>query len=291
MKRLPAIMFALVLLSLVSGQVVSTVQAQMSTPDPMVSPIITPAPINLTGGISDAEFNKQMSGLQVTYRNQLTTYRADEKTFQVAKDQYYQIQTLASLEEAVRSTRQAMISRLDVIQTYFLMAKLTLENTKGIETDVKSDTLKQLDTLTTDLKIHRAAVAASSDRTGLLAVATEFATLSPRISDLSQKISMLVTYGRLQTVDDKATTIKQELKNMIDQTETDPLKLAEKKRGLDEIQRNLDQVNTLLVNIRTTLNPKLNSNSANSRSISDDFSNIFGGLSRSISYLQELVKN
>ncbi len=294
MKRLPAVICLFLLsLGLLAGY--SRVQAQdttqFSVPVAADQVVVTPAPINLTGGISDADFTTQMDALKVTYRNQLGIYRTNEKSFQIAKDQYYQIQTLAALEEAVRATRQVMLSRADVIQTYFTMAKLTLGNTKGIETDVKTKTLQDLDTLSTDLKVHRAAVAAASDRTGLLAVATEFDGLGDRVNSLSTSISYLVAYGRLQTVSDKTSTIKQELLQQIEQAETDPLKLAEKKRGLEEVQRNLDQVNSPLLKIRTALNPKTATNSQiNSNTMANDFSDIYSGLSRSLSYLQELVK-
>jgi len=283
---------AILILELLIAPQFINAQAQELTPSALVKSVPINVPNVPSGGVSQAEYNSQMNALKVTYRNQLGIYRTDEKTFQLAKDQYYQIQTLASLEEAVRSTRQVMLSRLDVIQTYFTMAKLTLENTKGLETDVKAVTLKDLDSLSTELKIHRAAATAASDRTGLLAVTTEFAGLDPRISTLSNKLSYLVAYGRLQTVGDKTSTIKKELQEVVEQTETAPLKLAERKRGLDEVQRNLNQVDQLLVKMRSQLNPVLNKdNNISSTNISADLSIIYGGLSRSITYLQELVKN
>lgn len=256
------------------------------------APTVTPPPLTLDiSGTSEAEFTTQLNALQDTYRNQLTTYRSDEKTFQIDKDQYYKIQTLASLEEAVRQTRQVMLTRTDVLLTYLLISRLTLQNTKGIDTAVKSDALQQIDTLTNDLKTHRKSIEVSSDRTTLLSTATQFTPLAQRVTTLSKRISFLVGYGNLQTVDDKTVTIKQELQQQIEQSETDPLALASKRRGLDEVQRNLDQVKTPLVKVRTALDPKNKNQDALSYDVTAAFSTIYGGLSRSLSYLQELVKN
>ncbi len=290
MKRLAALS---VLLSLSLGVLyfAGPVHAQDVTPSP--ANIVTPPPINLDlGGTSEADYKKQLDALQTTYRNQLTTYRSDEKAFQINKDQYYKIQTLASLEAAVRQTRQVMLSRLDVLNTYLQIAKLTLQNTKGIETSVKSDQLQQIDILSDDLKTHRKNVEQASDRNSLLGVAVQFASLAPRIDATSTRVSYLVAYGNLQTVDDKTSTIKQELQQQIEQTETDPLKLAAKKRGFDEVQRNIDDVNPALLSVRAALNPtSKNQQDLANANLPGKFASIYGALSRSLSYLQELVKS
>lgn len=233
----------------------------------------------------------QLANLQATYRNELTIYRSDEKTFQVAKDQYYQLLTLASLDEAVKQTRQVMLTRLDVLQAYFAIVRVTFANTKGIDPSVKTSLLANLDALVADLKTHQQQVSAATDRPSLLDVATKFSFLSPRILYLSDQISDLVTYGNLQTVFDKMSIIKHDFQTQFPQFITDPLLLAQKQRGLDEVQRNLDQINQPLVKIRTILNPANPNQNLNSANLSTDFSTIFGGLSRSESYLQELVKN
>ena len=152
--------------------------------------------------------------------------------------------------------------------------------------------MAQLDQLIADLKKHQTRVDTSIDRSTLLLAAVEFSNLSPRITDLSTSISYLVIYGNLQAVYDKTVSVKQDLQASIQQTEQDPLLLAQKNRGLDEVQRNLDQVNLTLVKIRAELNPQNpEAASLNSTTIFGDFSTVYGGLSRSESYLQELVKN
>lgn len=285
MKRLAALSALCIVLSVFVFAL--PVSAQV-TP----SPSFSPAPINLeSGGLSEAEYSKQLNALQVTYRNQLTTYRSDEKAYQVAKEQYYKIQTLASLEEAVRKTRQVMLTRLDVLETYFTISKLMMQNQKGLDTAVKNDALQQIDIMIDDLKTHRKNVESSSDRTLLLTTAGQFVTLGNRIKTLSNRIASLIGYGRLQTVDDKMIAIKQELQQQTEQEEKDPLLLAQKKRGLEEVQRNLDEVNTTILKVRNTLSLSKSNQNISTSAVSKDLSTIFAGLSRSISYLEELVKS
>ncbi|CAN5281171.1 hypothetical protein BH10PAT2_BH10PAT2_4300 [soil metagenome] len=287
MKRLAALS-ALFVLCMVSVVFVTPIFAQTTSP----SPIVTPPPIQLDiTGTSQSEYTKQLETLQVTYRNQLTTYRNDEKTFQIDKDQYYKIQTLASLEEAVRQTRKVMLIRTDVLLTYLDMSRLTLQNTKGIDTTIKSDALQQIDTLAVDLRLHRKTIEVASDRNSLLSTATQFVPIAQRVNTLSRRVSYVVGYGNLQTVDDKMLTIKKELQEDVEKSETNPLVLAEKKRGLDEVQRNLNDINPPLIKIRAALSPSARQSDLGNLDINKQFSTIYGGLSRSLSYLQELVKN
>jgi len=289
MKRLAALSIMCVL----AGGVLSLARPALAQTTATSTPVLTPAPISLDiSGTSQADFTTQLTALQTTYRNQLTTYRDNEKTFQIDKDQYYKIQTLASLEEAVRATRQVMLTRADVLLTYLTISRLTLQNTKGIDTAVKTDALQQIDTLSSDLKDYRKTVDVSQDRTALLNTAIQFLTLNSRTTALSRRIYLLVGYGNLQTVDDKTFAIKQELQTQVEQTETDPLVLAQKKRGLDEIQRNLDQINPPLTKVRFALDPvNKNNSSVTGIDFNQNFTAIYGGLSRSLSYLQEIVKN
>ncbi len=305
MKRLAALT-VLTVITLVLGANLLQVKAQVNSqlnsstvvlsptdsPSSGTAPLMPPVTSGDAAGLTAADYATQLTTLQTTLISQLTTYRSDAQAFQTSKDQYSQIHTLAALEEAVRMTRQVMTTRAEVLQTYLATARLTLQYTKGIDTQTKAASLLQLDQLVSDLKLHQLAIANASDRTSLLGVATQFLIFNKRITAFSNQVSLLVSYGNLQSVDDKMLTVKQDLQTQIQQVVTDPLLLAQKQRGLDEVQRNLDQINPTLQTDRAKLDPAnaINQN-IQASFFAADFSTIYGGLSRSLSYLQELVKN
>lgn len=288
----PAIVFAVVGFGVMTMSAPQVFAATKTTP--VVAPTPSPSPVpteDPASSLSMAEFSSQLQQLKTTYRQQLTNYRTSEKQFLVAKEQYSQIQTLASLEEAVKQTRQVMLDRVDVLSTYFSMMKLALENTKGLEPSVKKSQIGQLSSFIDGLKLHRAQVASAADRQGVYAMAVAFVPIGKQATTLSERIGLQIGYGNLQTVTDKLIVVGSEIRKQINDTETDPLKLAEKNRGLDETGRNVVQVRDTLTEVRIQINPSsTQSQFLNTTSIQQDFATIFGGLSRAVTYLQELLK-
>ncbi len=234
-------------------------------------------------------------GQRAQYRQQLETYRTAEHTFTIAKEQYEKLQTLVSLEDAVRSTQQGMLARVTVLQSFMEMTRLQLEQTSGIDLTTKDTQLKQDDSVIEKLKAHRLAVEASNDRTKILQVALEYLTLSAEVNDAGYHSLAMINYGQLQTIYDKTIAIRDDVTATVEQNEKNPLVLSEKRRALDEINRSVETVNTQLVDAREDLKPsKSSARSFYSRSrynsYVDNLSDIYGNLSRNLDYLQEIMK-
>jgi hypothetical protein len=260
----------------------TSLSAQTATPSATKPPVVTP-----TTGAS----TQQLDSLRTTYRTQLAAYRNDERAYTIAKEQYAQLQTLASLEEAVKATQKVMIARAALLETYFQMLKITLQNTPGIEVPMKNDHLEAIDFILDELHKHRLAVEKATDRTSVDAMQVEFTEIDDMVKQTAYRTLMMVSYGRAQTLYDKTLAVSRDFADQIDREEKNPLVLAEKRRGFAEIGRNLTDIKTDFAELTDTLNrdPKAFTESSYGNFV-EDLQGIFSGLSRSITYLEEIIK-
>lgn len=172
--------------------------------------------------------------LQTYYRDQLEVYRAKEKAYQVAQEQLTQINTLAALEEAVQATKQAMISRDQVLQTYFKLLRLKLIDSHGVPIEAKSKAITDLAQLENNLKTHEQEVNQVTDRFTLAQSSTNFTLLAGQFETVTNHALCLIAFGNLQTVFDKTIALGPELTAKIKDKTTD-FELAKKQRALTEI--------------------------------------------------------
>jgi hypothetical protein len=230
----------------------------------------------------------ELNQLKANYRQQLNTYRNDQRLFEVAKAQYEKLQTLTSLEEAVRSTQKVMTSRQVVLSTYLKILRATLNQTNGIDIPVKEKELKNLDTLLIDMKSHQLKIDASVDRLQLQQAAADYSKLDERVTSRSYFTLSLIAYGQMQSVLDKTMSVRDDVRQHTEATETNALRLAEKKRGLDEIDRNLTQVQNSLLKTKANifLNPDKSGEGTYGQTVRD-LNDAYANLSRSLGLLKE----
>jgi hypothetical protein len=258
----------------------SLLSAQTATPSGSAVELKTVVPIT-----------QQLQTLRETYRNKLSEYRNNERDFTIAKEQFIKLQTLNSLEDAVRSTQKVMISRAEVLETYFGMVKLSLTNTQGLDQKVKGEQLVKIDLLLDTLKLHRVQVESSLDRKKIGQMVIKFAEIQPDIERITYESLSLIAFGEMQGVYNDTVGVKNEVKAYVDKNETNALRLAEKKRGIDEITTNLvtvkaqlDKINGQISETRTQKTQSFYSQ------VTEDLSAVYGGLSRAQSYLTEVMK-
>jgi hypothetical protein len=230
--------------------------------------------------------------LRDKYRSQLAAYRNDERNYDIAKEQYNQLGTLASLEEAVRSTRQVMLSRVIILRTYFDILKVQLINTKGVDLNMKNAQVQKLDASLQNLQKHQAKVEKATDRDSLLVVETEFGDFEEDLQLTSYLTSNMIAYGNLQSVYDKTRVVTNEIIDQAQKSETNALILAEKKRGFTEINRTLDGVGESLKSVKIILEKtQKDLKTGNNLSESDSqFNTIYSGIAQSLSFLDEVLK-
>ena len=77
------------------------------------------------------ELDDQIADVRATYRSQLEQYRTAERKYVLAKEQYLKLNTLVSLEDAVKATREAMLARDQVLTSYLTLLRLLLIDATG----------------------------------------------------------------------------------------------------------------------------------------------------------------
>lgn len=268
-----------------NAPLLATSSAQASS-QPSASPTNLPSP---------SPENRELTNLREKYRTDLSIYRTDERDYQVAKEQYNKLQTLASLEVAVQSTRKVLISRVSVLQDYLAILKLMLSETSGIDVGEKTQLLQELDTAQARLKVHQQLVEQAIDRNLILNAVKDFNTISQDLTTVSYKSLSYLSYGRLQTVYDKTLVVRNEVAAQLEEREKNGLALGEKRRALDEIDRNLAATKDSLIGIHAGFlpvqgRPKPNFTSDTFGQTVTALSQVYADLLRNLTFLREVIK-
>jgi len=290
MKKFACLASAVVLVFFATAAPVfaqTSIQTSSQSATASVSAMVSPSP-SPTPDI--------MPQLRDLYKNQLETYRTDEQAYQIARQQYYQLQTLVSLEEAVKTTRQVMLARTEVLYTYLQMLRTTLQQTQGIEFGLKQNQMNKLTQLLIDFKQHHVEVDSAVDRSSIAQAVTDFGALQKRFQDVSFQTLTLISYGRVQSVYDKTVSIEGDIKQHVEQNETDALRLSEKQRAFAQIESTFSDTDVLLKKVLTNLEANLNPQKGQQYytgglNVNDSLSSAYGGISRSLSFLQEVLNN
>src|SRR5260221_1194929 len=69
--------------------------------------------IQLSAAPTSASPAPDLQSLRDKYSVQIDTYKTEYHNYTIARDQYFQLQTLVSLEDAVKATKQVLLSRLN----------------------------------------------------------------------------------------------------------------------------------------------------------------------------------
>jgi hypothetical protein len=268
--------------SIVSAQSAPLTATVAGSPDPTLP---SPSPEN-----------SQLVLLRERYKTELSIYRTDEREFTIAKEQYNQVKTLASLEVAVQATRKVMISRITVLQTYLQIVELMVKDTPGIDVGEKTALLQQLTDTKARCKTHQQLVEQAIDRQLVLNAVVDFQSFSPQVTNAAYKSLSYISYGRLQSVYDKMTAVRDEVQADLEQREKNGLKLGEKRRAMDEINRNLENTNLKLQAARQTFQPdrlgrQVTFDADGYSSTVGSLSQIYADLFRNLTFLREVSKS
>lgn len=232
---------------------------------------------------------ERINQLRQEYRGYLEKYRADDREYQIANEQYLQLGTLVSLETAVRATRQAMLSRNQVLVTYLTILQIQLEDATGVSLENKERVLTRLEAMIAELTAFETQIEVAQDRGQVTNVAADFTVLSPQIEDVAYQAQTLLAASRLQAVFDTATSLGEEVYQAT--SDSGGLRQAERDRAYAEIRSNLtqsrvaiDEANTLVARENASF-----SRTGFSRTLRD-LGSSYAGLSQTLAYIQELLR-
>ncbi len=284
---LPSVIFAKTKVASPSAIIVKVAIASSS------ATVVTATPSAQTiSPVGSSTLKAQGDALKEKYRQQLDQYRNDARLYVIAREQYYQLTTLAAQEDAVQATQKVMLSRLAVLETYVKLLSVTLEDTPGIDITQKATQQGYLATLAAVLQAHQKQVELANDRPSINTVVNSFTNVESQTENSAYITLGMINYGRIQATYDKTVSVKDEIKADVQQNETDALVQASKMRGVEEIERELSAVDTQLAKARLDVSKMQTGTDAafTYQNVQTELENIYAALSRSLSLLDEVVK-
>lgn len=182
------------------------------------------------------DLEKQRQLLRETYRQEIQAYQNSYRKFTLAKAQFQKLETLASLEEAVTSTREVFVARDAVLLTYLDQLNFELQVNPSYDDEVKLTTLNKIAEIKNNLLIFHQLVINSQDRQALAERATGFIPIGEEIRQLSDQTRKLIFLGKFRASAGLAQQLTQEVKDLQAQNPVSALKQGERQRAYQELE-------------------------------------------------------
>lgn len=233
----------------------------------------------------------EIADLTASYKSYLAQYRNLEGQYQVSVSQYYQVQTLASLEKAVQDVRQTMLIRNQVIDTYLKILRLTLTDTHGVNIDDKNVAINNLSATEKSLENFQSSLENSQDRVNLQLRIEEFTGMEEQIESVSYHALGLIAFGRLQTSYDQTVSLLSLVNERVEERNSGVL-LSEKQRAIDEIRQKLLTTKALLdENYQDGLIKENNEYSSSSYNrLLEDLDDVYVNMLQIHGYIEEVLQ-
>jgi|GEM_PF-816928 len=207
-------------------------------------------PSNLTGEFglnglktdyvwTKASLATEIANQRKIYRDQLVIYRQQEKNFFIAQDQYLRHETLDAIEQAVKATRQVLLSRDQVLHTYLTLLQLRLMEAEGVEISLKTELLTKLEVVREKLKVHHASAIDQLDRPTANKLSDQFTVIGEESELLGSQVLGLLSLGKLQEIFDKSMALSPDITAEVTVTTVDKAVSAETTRSLRETAASL----------------------------------------------------
>lgn len=227
------------------------------------------------------------------YLAALDAYRTKEQQYQVAYQQYLQLNTLASQEEAVIKTKDALISRATLINLYFSLVMDALKQTQGVELSAQATQLTALQTEIDNTSQHIKRVEGISDRIALETEAQAFSDREKSLVKVVYQTLSLMKIAKMQQALDQFQRPVMILTESLNASASSQLLLDKRRRGIDEINRKLDLVKLTITEatdeyVRVSLRQTFTKEDY--ATITSDLGSGYAALKLALSYAQELDK-
>lgn len=262
---------------------------------PYASAQSSPSPSSIS--VAPSLNTDEMQALRDRYRSELSIYRSDEEAYQLAKAEYAKLQTFVSLEKAVQATQKVMNSRVDVLETYIQMIRMTVTETVGIDVVQKNMLLQEIDATLARLRQHQdGALRNAIDRNALSSSVNEYAELNRSVTSTIYKSLSYISYGRVQAVYDKTLAVKSEVRSSLERQEIGGLALGEKRRAFDELERRFLDTESKMNRVQDEFVPKSNNASrtydqGTYNAYQNELSRVYAELLRTVDYLREVINS
>lgn len=233
----------------------------------------------------------KLSNLQNIYFSLLEQYRAQEQKYIVAKNQYLQLNTLASQELAIKETRTLLSLRADALMVYIDILDEQLNQSKGIPLENKNPERINLSLIKEKVRVHKTKVESAQDRLTLDQESENFIPTFRELESHTYYTLSLIKVGYTQIAFDKLLSTRDAIKNYTDQQELSATKRSEKERGYEEIQRTIDSIDPVFSPIKNDIyTAPGNGSLAGYSQLSQRLNPVYAQINKVIQFLEEIRK-
>jgi hypothetical protein len=231
--------------------------------------------------------DEEIEQLSIIYRGQLNEYRLAEKDFQIARDQYQRLNTLASIDKVVELTRKVMQLRAQVLSTYFELLRVNLIASEGIELSLKQAVTQRLEAQQNWLQLHQQAIVSVDDREEFNQLADTFLQRAAVFQAVYQEANSLLAVGKLQDVFDRLNLLAEDMTAFEASDST-----AVSARAVREVGQVTDQLDSELQLVWQELRVSIQERKIASfyNNLTKDLNPIYASTNQLISFLDELLR-
>lgn len=234
----------------------------------------------------------EIEDLKLQLLARLSDYERDEKLYRIAIEQYRNLQTLSSIEEAITVTKRTMLARNKVLDIYQNLLRLQLIESEGVELSHKRQALIQLEQNREQLAKFETLIEQAQDRDDVNALAIEFTPLGQEIQEASYYALSIMAIGRLQSTFDLIIVVNQRVVASHKEN-PDEVHAAKNQRSLNEINKLLEEMPSMFHTAWTRVDESADARRGTNYAglynrLSRDIMPIYTNLSRIITYLEEI---
>ncbi len=175
------------------------------------------------------------------YFDAVETYRDEERKFLIAREQYYQLNTLNAQDEAIRRGQELLRARAAALRTYFQYLNVIVVRTRGIELDDKNRIILALEDADRALSTYEEGIRSLNSREKVDRHFVLLNNLKPDFYNTAYSALAAIKLGEVQTAIDSSTVLSQDLKAVIESTQLSAAEKALRTRGLEEVERLLQR--------------------------------------------------
>lgn len=184
----------------------------------------------------------QLELTRKTYVDTLDQYRNKEQKFFVIREQYKQLQTLASLEDAVKASKDVQIARIDTLLAYFNTLQLYVNELRGADLQKKQDVSQRLQQVVLELGISKQQVQKATDRIALDKLSTTYESRNNLYISTAYATLSLIRIANMQTATDQLGLLSSQVFETIQASSPSANVISEKQRGYDELARTIGTI-------------------------------------------------
>ncbi len=246
-----------------------------------------PEPVKNDEVVARQKLDSEIERIKESYRGELAQYRDAEKEFVIAKDQYHQLQTLASINKVTEAARKVFMLRDQVLITYLNLQRNNIYAAEGIELSLKELVISRIENEGRWLVDHKNRVEKMLDRSQFNSLADEFTTKEDDFKEVASQATMILSLGNLQDVFDRLVLVRKDIFDIEAKSST-----ADRTRASKETDRLLTEVKNQLATIWVELGEDVQKNKVDgfaSNSVKT-FDPVYTNLNKTVSFLEELLR-